>query len=126
MAVRNNFEIILVADAKLTDEESQPVFDKFRNLIKDGGGEVKFESSWGRRRLAYEIDKKTHGIYQLLFIEGNGELVDNLRRQFGYDDNILKYFIVAVDDLEKAQADFEALKADPSKNATLVKESMGA
>ncbi len=126
MAVRNNFELIMVADAKLTDEESQGVFDKFKEIVKNQGGEVKFESGWGRRKLAYEIDKKRHGIYHLLYFEGNGELVDELERQFGYDDNIIKYFVIAVDDLEKAHTDFETLKTDPSKNATLVKEAMGA
>lgn len=126
MAVRNNFEMIVVADAKLTDEESQAVFAKFKGIIENGGGTVKLESGWGRRRLAYEIDKKKHGIYQLLYVEGNGELIDELERQFGYDDNIIKFFVVAVEDLEKAYKDFEALKTDPSKNANLVKEAMGA
>ena len=126
MAVRNNFELVMVADAKLTDEESQTVFNKFREIVKSGGGEVKFESGWGRRKLAYEIDKKRHGIYQLLYIEGDGALIDELERQFGYDDNIIKFFVIAVDDLEKTYNDFEALKADPGKKANLVKESMGA
>ena len=126
MAVRNNFEIIVVADAKLTDEESQAVFEKFKKLVETGGGQVKAESGWGRRRLAYEIDKKRHGIFHVLYIEGNGELIDELERQFGYDDNIIKFFVIAVEDLEKAKADFESLKEDPYKNANLVKESMGA
>ena len=126
MAVRNNFEVVLVADAKLTDEESQAVFDKFKELIKNGGGEVKFESEWGRRKLAYEINKKRHGIYRLLYIEGDGALIDELERQFGYDENIIKFFVIAVDDLEKAFNDFETLKADPGKTANLVKETMGA
>lgn len=126
MAVRNNFEVIMVADAKLTDDESRGVFDKFKEIVKNQGGAVKFESGWGRRRLAYEIDKKRHGVYHLMYIEGNGELVDELERQFGYDDNIIKFFVVAVENLEKAYNDFEALKADPAKNATLVKEAMGA
>lgn len=116
----------MVADAKLTDEESQAVFDKFKTLIKNNGGSVKHESTWGRRRLAYEIDKQQHGIYHLLYFEGNGPLVEELGRQFGYDDKIIKFFVVAVDDLDKAFTDFEALKANPLKNANLVKESMGA
>jgi small subunit ribosomal protein S6 len=126
MAVRNNFEIIMITDAKLTDEESQAVFDKFKKIVESGGGQVKFESGWGRRKLAYEIDKKRHGIFHLLYIEGNGELIDELERQFGYDDNIIKFFVVAVEDPEKAYNDFEALKEDPYKNANLVKEAMGA
>ncbi|MBU2513041.1 30S ribosomal protein S6 [bacterium] len=126
MAVKNNFEVVMIADAKLTDEESRGVFEKFKGIVKNQGGEVKFESGWGRRKLAYEIDKKRHGIYHLLYIEGNGELVDELERQFGYDDNIIKFFVIAVDDLEKAHTGFEALKSDPGKNAGLVKEAMGA
>ena len=117
---------MMVADASLTDEESQAVFDKFKGLIANGGGEVKLESDWGRRKLAYDIEKKKHGIFHLMYIEGNGALIDDLERQFGYDDNIIKFFVIAVEDLEKAHADFEALKADPYKNANLVKESMGA
>lgn len=126
MAVRNSFEVIMVADAKLTDEESQKIFDKFKELIKSNGGEIKFESAWGRRKLAYEINKKQHGIYHVLYIDGNGELIEEIERQFGYDDNIIKYFVISVDDLEKAHNDFETLKGDPQKNANLVKESMGA
>ncbi len=126
MAVRNSFEVIMVADAKLTDEESKPVFDKFKTLIKNGGGEIKFESHWGRRKLAYEINKQQNGVYHLVYMEGNGELVEEIERQFGYDDNIIKFFVISVDDLEKAYNDFEALKGDPQKNANLVKESMGA
>ncbi|MBU3916584.1 30S ribosomal protein S6 [bacterium] len=126
MAIENNFEIIMVADANLTDEESQAVFDKFRKLIKNLNGEIKFENSWGRRRLAYEINKKQFGIFQLLYVKGNGALVEEVERQFGYDEKILKFFIMAVDDLEKEYNDFEALKADPNKNANLVKEAMGA
>ena len=126
MAVRNSFEVLMVADANLTDEESQAVFEKFKGLVKNGGGEVKNESAWGRRKLAYEIEKKKHGIFHLMYIEGNGPLVDELERQFGYDDKLIKYFIIAVEDLDKARNDFEALKLDPYKNANLVKESMGA
>jgi small subunit ribosomal protein S6 len=126
MAVRNNYEIIVVADAKLTDEESQAVFAKFKGLVENGGGSVKFESDWGRRRLAYEIEKRKHGIYHLMYVEGNGEMIDELERQFGYDDNIIKFFVIAVEDLEKARTEFESLKTDPFKNANLVKESMGA
>lgn len=116
----------MVADAKLTDEEAKAVFEKFKGLIDNGGGSVKSESDWGRRRLAYEIDKKQHGIFHIYYAEGNGEMINELERQFGYDDNIIKYFVIAVDDLEKSKADFETLKEDPFKNANLVKETMGA
>lgn len=126
MGVRNNFEVVAIVDAKLTDAESQAVFEKFKGIVGNSGGKVVFESGWGRRRLAYEINKKKHGIYHVLYVEGDGEMISELERQFGYDENVIKYFVIAVGDLAKARSDFEALKADPYKNANLVKESMGA
>ena len=121
-----NYEIILVVDAKLTDEEAGASIDKFKKLITDAGGNVKFESPWGRRRLAYEIKKVKYGIYHLFFAEANGEIIENLERQAVYDDNILKFFDCSVTDLEKAYNDFEALKENPQKNSTLVSEALGA
>ena len=102
------YEIILVADAKLTDDEAGATIDKFKKLIIDAGGDVKFESPWGRRRLAYEIKKVKYGIYHLFFAEANGEIIENLERQAVYDDNILKFFDCSVTDLEKAYNDYKS------------------
>ena len=116
----------MVIDANLTDEESQGVLDKHKEIITNAGGEIRFESPWGRRRLGYEINKMKHGIYHLLWAEGDGDMIEEMERQFGYDDNVIKFFVVIVQDLEKAFNDFEALKAEPKKTANLVSEKMGA
>ncbi len=126
MAKRNNYELIIVVDANMTDEESQAVFDKHKQNIVSAGGEIKFGSAWGRRRLAYEIEKKKYGIYHILFLEGSGDVIEEVERQFGYDEKVVKYFVTAVEDLEDAYNKFEALKANPSKNAKLVSEVIGA
>lgn len=120
------YEIILVADANMTDDESKEVFEKFKTIVLQGGGAVKFESRWGRRRLAYEVRKIKYGIYHLLFAEANGSIVEEMERQAGYDDRLVKYFVLSVSDLEAAYNDFEALKTNPQKNATLVSEALGA
>ena len=121
-----NYEIVLVADANMTDDESKEIFEKFKTIISDAGGAIKFESLWGRRRLAYEIRKVKYGIYCLLFAEANGEIIEKLERQANYDEQLIKYFVVSVPDLEKAYNNFETLKADPQKNANLVSEALGA
>jgi len=126
MKKRNTYEIVMVVDASLTDEESQVVHSKHKEIISGAGGEIKFESPWGRRRLGYEINKMKHGIFHLLWAEGDGDMIEEMERQFGYDDNVIKYFVVIVQDLEKAYNDFEALKAEPKKTANLVSEKMGA
>lgn len=116
----------MIVDANLTDEESQGVLDRHKSVITGAGGEIRFESSWGRRKLAYEINKMRHGIYYLLWVEGDGDSIEEMQRQFGYDDNILKSFVVIAEDLEKAYNHFEILKAEPKKNANLVSEKLGA
>ncbi len=125
MSLRN-YEVILVADANLTDDESSAIFEKFKKIITDAGGDVKFENHWGRRRLAYAIQKVQHGIYHLFFVEANGEIIEEMERQASYDDKLIKYFVMAVDKLEVAHENFEALKNDPQKNSTLVSEALGA
>lgn len=123
--VSRKYEIIVVASANLTDEESAKVFEKFKNILSESG-EVKFESDWGRRRLAYEIRKQKNGIYHMFYVEANGAVIEEFERQCGYDEDILKFFVVGVDDLEEAHQQFESLKADPFKNANLVSEVIGA
>ena len=120
-----NYEVIMIASANLTDEESQGVFDKFKNIVKEAGCQVRFESSWGRRKLADKINKQQYGIYLFVYIEANGDVIDEMRLQAGYDDNMLKLFAMSVDDLEKAYQNFESLKKDPEKNANLVAENIG-
>lgn len=121
-----NYETILIVDAACTDEEAAEVINKFKELIKKEGGNVKLESPWGRRRLPYIIEKRTHGIYHVLFMEGNGDVIKAINKQVGYDDHAIKSFTTKVDDLQKSFDDFEALKADPLKNAKLITEAVGA
>jgi len=119
------YEIVIIYKSGLTDEESKVEIDKSKKLIKKHGGKVCEESSWGRRRLAYSVNKQTHGIYHLFWVEAGTEMVENIERQFGYDENILKYLVVLEDEFEKSLQDFEELKKDPERSAKLVTETIG-
>ena len=122
----NNFEVILVGSGKLTDEENTTTVEKFKEIITKNGGTVASDATWGRRKLAYEVAKEKTGIYNFLYITGTGETVKEMELQMGYDEQVIKYFVLAVKDLDKAKADFEALKEDPLKNAKLITEAIGA
>ena len=120
-----NYEFLLMSDAALTDEENQKVIDKFKELITKNNGKVLDEAAWGRRRLPYVVQKKTSAIYHILYLEATGEIIEELETNLGYDDNVLKYFIVGINDVAKAKADFLALKENPLKTASLITESIG-
>jgi len=126
MKKRNKYEVVVVIDANLTDQESQAIFEKHKEIVSNSGGEIKFECSWGRRKLAYEIRRMNYGIYYLLFIEGDGDVIEEMERQYGYDDKVLKFFVVVIEDPEEAYNRFETLRADPKRTANLVSEKIGA
>lgn len=118
------YEITVIVDASLTDQEATVVFEKSENLMKSLGGEIKFEHLWGRRKLAYEIDKKHHGIFKLLFVEAPTTFNAELAKQFGYDDQVLKFMILTVNDLEASYNEFKALLEKPNKTEELYMSSM--
>lgn len=121
-----NYEIIMITDGSLTDEENGTAVTKFEEIIKKQGGKIAAKTDWGRRRLAYEINDKKYGMYNFLYVQGNGPVIEEMELQMGYDEQVLKFFVTSVKDLKKAQDDFAALKEDPFKNAKLIKDVIGA
>ena len=57
-----HYEMMIILDPGLEESTVQPSLDQFLTVVKDGGGSVDKVDVWGRRRLAYEIDKKSEGI----------------------------------------------------------------
>lgn len=121
-----NYEVIMIASGDLTDDENKKAVDKFKELVENNGGKIATQTDWGRRKLAYEVNKQRYGIYNFYYMQANGEILEEMERQMGYDEQILKFFVTSVKDLNKAKADFEALKADPLKNAKLINDVIGA
>ena len=70
---------------------------------------------WGRRRLAYPINKKTEGYYVLLEFEGSGQEIAEIERRFRVNDTVMRYMTVRVDEDRKA-ADKKLAKRDKRKN----------
>jgi small subunit ribosomal protein S6 len=115
------YETVFIVNPSLSQEESQPLFDKLTDLIVAHQGlMVKFDE-WGQKRLAYEIKKQTRGYYILLDFCGNGSLVKELERNMRLDDRVLKYMTVCV----AKEVDEEAIKTEieAAEEAAKVKES---
>ena len=60
------YEILLLLDPELAEEKQAEVVERLRDLIEQGGGTFERHDVWGRRKLAYPIDKKEEGVYHLL------------------------------------------------------------
>ena len=115
------YETVFIVNPSLSQEESQPLFDKLTDLVVDHQGlMVKFDE-WGQKRLAYEIKKQTRGYYILLDFCGNGSLVKELERNMRLDDRVLKYMTVCV----AKDVDEEAIESEirAAEEAAKVKET---
>jgi len=109
------YELVFITDPGINEADLTVVLKKFKKSLKDSGGKLIHEHVWGHRRLAYEIKGNDFGVYHVWYFTGTGKTVDELQRQFGYSDNILRNQIVRTNDLEDSSSSFGKLKLSKEK-----------
>lgn len=92
-----DYEVVVILDPELEERTVAPSLDTFLNVVKKDGGTVRKVDIWGRRRLAYEIDKKGEGIYALLDVNCSPAAVAELDRQLGLNESVLRTKVMRVD-----------------------------
>jgi small subunit ribosomal protein S6 len=85
------YEILLLLDPDLADEKQAEVVDRLRTVIEKGGGTLDRHDAWGRRKLAYPIEKKEEGVYHLLTVTVSAETLDELARVLKIDDDVMRH-----------------------------------
>ncbi|CAB4876053.1 MAG: 30S ribosomal protein S6 [Actinobacteria bacterium] len=84
------YEVMVILDPDLEEKTVAPSLEAFLNVIKADGGSVNQLDVWGRRRLAYEINHKTDGIYALIDITATVAAVTELDRQLGLNEAVMR------------------------------------
>ena len=90
------YEVVYIIKPNFEDEKYNQIIEKYNALIQNNGGEILKVEPWGKRRLAYEIEKLNEGYYVLLRINGSPELPQELERNFKISDEIMRYLVVRV------------------------------
>jgi small subunit ribosomal protein S6 len=90
----NDYEILLLLDAELAEERQQEIIGRTRELIETGGGTFAAHDAWGRRKLAYEINRKTDGSYHLLTFAAEPETLNEVSRVLKITDGVLRHLAV--------------------------------
>lgn len=99
-----NYELMFVADPRLSDEEFVSMSDDYRTMITNGGGEIVAEESWGRRKLAYPIAKVSEGRYMLFFVQATGKNpLPEVEHRMRQNDKILRYLTVRTEGVRRLQ-----------------------
>ena len=99
---RRHYETIFIASPTLTDEQSDELVKQFEGIIAEQGGELLKTDKWGRKKLAYEVQKFSEGYYTLFEMNAGPDLIAELERRFRNNDSVIKYLSVRLDEAEKA------------------------
>jgi small subunit ribosomal protein S6 len=91
------YEMMIILDPSLEERTIQPSLDQFLKVITSAGGTVDKVDVWGRRRLAYEIDKKSEGIYTVIDLVAEPDAVKELDRQLNLNEAVLRTKILRPD-----------------------------
>jgi small subunit ribosomal protein S6 len=85
-----HYEIMIILDSNLEEKTVQPSLDQFLKVVTDGGGKVEKTDIWGKRRLAYPIEKKPEGYYAVVDVTAEPNTVLELDRQLNLNEGILR------------------------------------
>jgi len=119
--VTHKYELMVILDPELDERTVAPSLDKFLNVIRTEGGTVDSVDIWGRRRLAYEIDKKTEGIYAVVDFTSTPDASIELDRQLKLNEAVMrtkvlrKEHAVAIASHAKATVAKRAAKAEAAR-----------
>ncbi len=85
-----HYELMVILDPDLEERTVAPSLEKFLNVIRTGGGTVDNVDIWGKRRLAYEINKKSEGIYAVVDLHAEPAVAKELDRQLGLSESVIR------------------------------------
>ncbi|MBR5932209.1 MAG: 30S ribosomal protein S6 [Lachnospiraceae bacterium] len=95
----SKYEIAVVLSAKLEDEERATVIERIKGLVERFGGAVTSVDDWGKKRLAYEIQKMNEAFYYFIHFESeNTDCPNEMEQQLRIMDGVIRYLVVREDE----------------------------
>ena len=93
----NRYETVFILTPVLSEDQTKETVKKFKDLLKAGSGKVHHEESWGMRKLAYPIQKKSTGFYHLFEFESEPALVAKLETEYRRDERVIRFLTIVMD-----------------------------
>lgn len=91
------YEVMVILDPSLEERTIAPSLDAFLNVVKNSGGSVEKVDVWGQRRLAFEINKHSEGIYAVIDLTAEPAAVLELDRQLNLNESVLRTKVLRPD-----------------------------
>lgn len=108
----HQYELMVILDPEIDERTVAPSLDKFLNVIRNDGGSIDKVDVWGRRRLAYEINKKTEGIYAVVALTANPDATVELDRQLKLSEAVMRTKVLRAEEAIAQVAEAAKLSAE--------------
>lgn len=92
-----NYETVFILNPVLSEEQMKDAVGQYEQLLKDGGAEVINVEKWGLKKLAYAIQHKSTGFYNLMEFKADPSLIAALEIEFKRDERVMRFLTVALD-----------------------------
>ena len=93
----NQYETVFILTPVLSDDQTKETVAKFKKILTDNGAEILNEEAWGLKKMAYSIDKKSTGFYNLVEFKGEPSLIKKLETGFRRDEKVIRFMTVKLD-----------------------------
>jgi small subunit ribosomal protein S6 len=93
----NQYETVFILTPVLSDVQMKEAVDKFKAFLAEENAEIVNEENWGLRKLAYPIEKKTTGFYQLIEFNADSQTIAKLETQFRRDERVIRFMTFKMD-----------------------------
>lgn len=101
----NQYETVFILTPVLSDVQMKETVEKFKGILTAQGAEIVNEENWGLKKLAYPIEKKSTGFYNLLEFKAEPTVVDKLEIGFRRDERVIRFLTVKLDKFAAAYAE---------------------
>ena len=113
----NQYETVFILTPVLSDDQAKETVAKFKKVLTDKGAEILNEEAWGLKKLAYQIQKKTSGFYNLMEFKAEPALIDKLEVAFRRDEKVIRFMTVKLDKYAVAYAEKRRAKLGKKEEA---------
>ena len=113
----NLYETVFILTPVLSDDQAKETVAKFKTLLTDTGAEILNEEAWGLKKLAYQIQKKTSGFYNLIEFKAEPALIDKLEVAYRRDEKVIRFMTVKLDKYAVAYAEKRRAKLGKKEEA---------
>ena len=101
----NQYETVFILTPVLSDEQMKETVAKFKKILTDKGAEILNEETWGLKKMAYAIEKKSTGFYCLLEFKAEPSVINSLETGFRRDEKVIRFMTVKLDKYAAAYAE---------------------